>query len=67
MRTFTLAAAAAIMAGSWFGRGVAASPTVSSDPASVDTIPAGYAPLAEVQSADCCWVFFGGRWWCVPC
>lgn len=19
------------------------------------------------DAAECCWVFYGGRWWCVPC
>lgn len=67
MRPFTFAAAVAIMAGLWLGRGAAASPAVSSDPASADAITAGSAPLAEIQSVDCCWVYFAGRWWCVPC
>ena len=40
----------------------------------------GYSALAGPEAAypdsvvegtstayDCCWVFWGGRWWCIPC
>lgn len=31
--------------------------------------PDGSAPseLEGSTSYECCWVFFAGRWWCVPC
>jgi hypothetical protein len=25
------------------------------------------ATAAEARATACCWIYWGGRWWCVPC
>jgi len=67
MRTFALAAAVAVAAGLWLGREATAALAVASDASSAGAVPAGSSRLAEIQSVDCCWIYVGGRWWCVPC
>lgn len=30
-------------------------------------LPEGYVATAPASSYQCCWVFIGGRWYCIPC
>lgn len=33
----------------------------------VEAGPAGIVVENAGEAAECCWVFYAGRWWCVPC
>jgi len=65
MRSTLLSAVLALSVAAWFGQTRAA--TEDAATATPVAAPSGSAVVTEADSYNCCWVFYAGRWWCLPC
>jgi hypothetical protein len=67
MRSTLLSAALALSVVAWFGQTRAASHEAAQAATPVVSEASGSTVSTAGESFNCCWIYFGGRWWCVPC